>query len=149
MVTAIDCVNHVRSSAELIGLFQSLKFKLVMSMDNGMSCDTWITSDLVRKISDVEHYLVSACDGERSISCIANSQFSCGSDPTIATYEWVWIIAMSLWTRGFTCHTIHVFRTFLVSTESLSSGQQLDCLREWINSNSEIEIAGEPVQVRM
>ena len=39
------------------------------------------------------------------------------------------------------------FRTFLVSMESFSSRQQLDCLNGWINSMTELRIGGEPVKV--
>ena len=39
------------------------------------------------------------------------------------------------------------FRSILVSDESLSSRQQLDCLDVWINSAAELTIVGKPVKV--
>ena len=90
VVTAVDCVNHVSSSPELIGLFESLKFKFVMSIDGTESCESWVTQDPLRKISEVERYLSLAMKDSScatAISCVANSQFICGKDPNVITYE--------------------------------------------------------------
>ena len=85
----MDCVSHITSSAELIGLFESLKFKFDMSVDDATSCERWINNDATRKISEVEQNLIMATHTscEMRISCVANSQFTCGQNPTIVTYE--------------------------------------------------------------
>ena len=44
---------------------------------------------------------------------------------------------------------IHLHRTFLVSTNSFSSKQQLDCLNNWISKTNEIIIAGVASKVCM
>ena len=46
----------------------------------------------------------------------------------------------------FTLHA-YLFRTLLVSMESQSSRQQLDCLSKWINSTAELRIAGRLINV--
>ena len=40
-------------------------------------------------------------------------------------------------------------RTQLVSTDLLTSQQQLDCLEEWVASQADVEIAGVSAQVCM
>lgn len=39
------------------------------------------------------------------------------------------------------------FRTLLVSSDSLSSSQQLDCLNQWVASTTELTIAGVSAKV--
>lgn len=89
VVTAVDCVNHVQSSPVLIGLFESLRFKFEMSLDDGALCRTWISSDLNNKLSAVEQLLVSTIDSscKMRVSCVASSLFTCGRDLNIVTYE--------------------------------------------------------------
>ena len=45
------------------------------------------------------------------------------------------------------CLLVCPFRTLLVSSESLSSQQQLNCLNTWLSSTEEIDINGVPAMV--
>lgn len=78
------------SPPEFVGLFESLKFKFVMSVDDAMSCDAWITNNFVQKITEVEQYIFMALEDSlcgASISCVANSLFTCEKDSSMITYE--------------------------------------------------------------
>ena len=87
VVTAIDCVHHVSSSPELVGLFQPLRFNFMMSVDDSTLCTSWITNNLIMKITEVEKYLISDSSCGMFISCVAKSHFSCGTIPSVITFE--------------------------------------------------------------
>lgn len=38
-------------------------------------------------------------------------------------------------------------RAFLVSTDSLSSKEQLECLNEWLDATSQLKVGGIPAKV--
>ncbi len=74
-----------------VGLFEPMQFKFVISFEETTDCEAWIADNLVGKISDVRSSLGSAlertdCEGA-TLPCVANSQFVCGSNPSIINYE--------------------------------------------------------------
>lgn len=85
VVTARDCVHHVSSPPEFVGLFESLKFKFLMSSENTKSCAAWISQNVVRKLSEMERYVTE--DSSCAIPCVDNSHFTCGEDSSIIAYE--------------------------------------------------------------
>lgn len=89
-VTAIDCTHRTDSSPHLIGFFEPLEFTFAISFLDQTSCERWIADNLLRKISDVEESIFGAlrkCSQMTTIPCVANSQFTCGIDPSVTNFE--------------------------------------------------------------
>lgn len=89
IVTAVGCINRVDTSPELIGLFETVDFKLVFTVGDAIHCKTWVVQNIARKISDVENSISSVLNGSRcgmSIPCVANSQFTCGYDAIMINF---------------------------------------------------------------
>ena len=90
VVTSLDCVNHVSSSPQLLGLVDLTLFKFSLSFGNSVSCQSWIVEDLGRKLTSVQNSISVALEGSSCgmpLPCVANSHFTCGNDPSLISYE--------------------------------------------------------------
>ena len=86
-VTVLDCDIQLRSLPRLIGVHQSMTFKVVISIEDSAPCMTWIADNVARKLSDVQSIITSELqDCGISASCVANDQFACEENQEI-TYE--------------------------------------------------------------
>ena len=62
----------------------------MISLEEDDSCRTWIIDRFNRKISDIQDSIINALQDSpcsMSVSCVASSQFTCGTNPRIANYE--------------------------------------------------------------
>ena len=82
IVTALDCSNRIKSSPELVGLFQPVQFEFLITISDTDTCRRWVVEDFHRKISDVQDSISTALENDvscaMSVPCVANSQFTCG-----------------------------------------------------------------------
>ena len=88
--TAIYCFDRLSTSPQLVDLLEPLRFNFVISLEQDDSCRTWIKNGFTRKISDIQDSIITALQDSpcsMSVSCVASSQFTCGTNPSIANYE--------------------------------------------------------------
>ena len=88
--TAIYCFNRLSTSPQSIDLLEPKRFNLAVSLENYDTCGSWIINDFTRKISDIQNSILAALRDSSCniiVSCVADSQFTCGNDPNIANYE--------------------------------------------------------------
>ena len=89
--TAIFCLNRLSTSPQLIDLLEPLRFNFMISLEQDDSCRTWIIDRFNRKISDIQDSILTALQDSPCsmsvVSCVADSQFTCGTNPSIANYE--------------------------------------------------------------
>ncbi len=90
-ISAVDCSSRLSGSPMLVDLFEPMRFKFVISLEETTDCKSWIANNLVGKISDVQSSLRSALEGTAcagaTLPCVANSRFVCGTNPSIINYE--------------------------------------------------------------
>lgn len=90
VVTAVDCINRISSLPQLVSAFQPIQFELFITLEESVSCQTWVTDNFFGKISNVRNsvnaaLLDSTCG--LPLSCLSDSQFVCGSDSSKATLQ--------------------------------------------------------------
>ena len=86
----MDCVSRVSSAPQLMGLVEAERFLFMISATNQAPCEAWILNNLARKLSDVENTISSVLEDSScgpSVPCMANSHFTCGSDPSLINFE--------------------------------------------------------------
>lgn len=90
VVTAVDCINRINSSPQLIGLYDSVQFKFAISVENAAPCTVWIADNFARKIADIQSTISKELEESEcgmSVPCVADNQFTCQDDPQIINYE--------------------------------------------------------------
>lgn len=90
IATAKNCTAEVSSPAQLLSLFQPVHFEFLISIGDTSTCRRWVVEDLAKKISDVQNSVSTALEDDiscgMSVPCVANSQFTCGSDPKVVNF---------------------------------------------------------------
>ena len=90
VVSAVDCVNRVRSAPQVIGLVDVTRLEFIISRDN-ITCENWVAHNYARKISDVEERMKVALERSPScglsVPCMADSQFTCGNNQHLIAFE--------------------------------------------------------------
>lgn len=62
----------------------------MISLMNPVPCEAWIVEDSARKVSDLQNtinFVLEDSPCGMPVPCMANTQFTCGSDPSLISYE--------------------------------------------------------------
>lgn len=86
-MTAVYCDIRVSSAARLLDLYQPEHFRFEVSLPNG-SCGVWVSTNTSEKLESIERKMLSTLrspkcnvsDSGRSVSCVADSQWTCHVD---------------------------------------------------------------------
>lgn len=67
------------------------QFRAAIKLGGNGPCTKWISEDLEQKKSEMQSMVLEALNNDcsYSVSCIANSTFSCSTDETEANYAYV------------------------------------------------------------